>query len=44
VNWWIGCGAFGELPRSLEIEDGRWDGNLIVGGGIHLEKAKKPCN
>jgi hypothetical protein len=22
----------------VEMEDGRWDGNLILGEGIHLEK------
>jgi hypothetical protein len=31
-------GETGELAARVEMEDGGWDGNLIVGEGIHLEK------
>jgi hypothetical protein len=38
------AGPFWRTAEGLEMEDGLWDGNLIVGGGIHLEKGKKPCS
>jgi hypothetical protein len=44
VDWRIADqGETGELATRVEMEDGGWDGNLIVGEGIHLEKGKKPC-
>jgi hypothetical protein len=41
---WVGESAdrtaFGRTGDGLKREDGREDGNLIVGEGIHLEKGK----
>jgi hypothetical protein len=34
-------GEIGELATRVEMEDGGWDGNLIVGEGIHLEKGMR---